>query len=306
MGSVFGIDLGFGDVARAGAEALAATERRKSDKEIADANIDAQRRNQELGLQSLTGRGTDQVTSRTPEGGFDIGYKRGSVSDIQNISDIRDRIPFANEQARGFNFNLDLPGARAIVAKEDADRNRLFQIALANQQKQAERAYSGTGGRGGGLENTGVAGEIARAGGEFALKNALLGGERGALDLLEKSRMAQLNTQGLVDKTFGRTSPILTPPGGGGANVIAQTPPPGGAIQPTDLGISSEALANLLGTGINREQSIIAQAAADKRANDLIAALALNKRTLGDVPVSVSGTPSPQPWTIPPNIGFDL
>ena len=145
--AIFDDVLGIGDVARAGAEAFAATERRKSDKEIADANIAAQFRSREQGLQSYTGKGTDQVVSRTPAGGFDIDYRRGSVSDLQNISDISDRIPFANEAAQNFNFNLDLPGARSIVAGEDADRNKLYQIALANQQLQAERAFSGPKGK---------------------------------------------------------------------------------------------------------------------------------------------------------------
>jgi hypothetical protein len=278
--------LGIGDVARAGAEAFAATERRKSDKEIADANIAQAQRTQEKGLQSYTGRGTDQVTARTPEGGFATDYRRGSVSDLQNISDISDRIPFANEAAQNFNFNLDLPGARSIVAEEDADRNKLYQIALANQQLQAERAFGGPKGKGGGLENTAVAGEIARAGGEFALKNQLRGGERGALDLLEKSRLAQLNTQKAINETFGRTSPILTPPTGA-ANFIGQTPIPGGAIQPTNLGIGSEVLASLLGTGANRQQSLLAQAAADRRSQELIAAF--EGRQIGNAPASISG-----------------
>jgi hypothetical protein len=279
--------LGFGDVARAGAEAFAATERRKSDKEIADANIAAQLRSREQGLQAQTGKGTDQVVSRTPEGGFDIDYRRGSVSDIQNISDVSDRIPFANEAAQNFNFNLDLPGARSIVAGEDADRNELYRIALENQQKQATRAYGGPGGKGGGLENTAAAGEIARAGGEFALQNRLKGGERGALDLLSQSNLADLNTFKELQAAFGRTSPILTPPGGAAANVVTQTPTPGGAIQPTNLGIGLESLAGLLGTGANRQQSILAQAEADRRAQELI--LALNQRTIGDAPVSLSG-----------------
>jgi hypothetical protein len=279
--------LGIGDVARAGAEAFAATERRKSDKEIADANIAAQLRSREQGLQAQTGRGTDQVVSRTPEGGFNIDYRRGSVSDIQNISDRDVRVPFSNEAAQNFNFNLDLPGARSIVAGEDADRNKLYQIALANQQLQAERAFGGPKGKGGGLENTAVAGEIARAGGEFALKNQLRGGERGALGLLEESRQAQLKTQRDINETFGRTSPILTPPGSVPANIITQTPTPGGAIQPTNLGIGSEALAALLGTGANRQQSLLAQAEADRRSQELIAAL--RERTVGDAPVSLSG-----------------
>ena len=191
---IFDIDLGFGDVARAGAEAFAATERRKSDKEIADANIAQAQRTQEKGLQSYTGRGTDQVTARTPEGGFATDYRPGSIAEQQFISDKNVRIPFSNEAAQNFNFNLDLPGARAIMADEDADRNELFRIALANQQLQAERAFGGPKGKGGGLENTAAAGEIARAGGEFALKNQLRGGERGALDLLEKSRFCLLYT----------------------------------------------------------------------------------------------------------------
>jgi len=290
MASVFGLDLGFGDVARAGAEAFAATERRKSDKEIADANIAAQFRSREQGLQSYTGKGTDQVVSRTPAGGFDIDYRRGSVSDLQNISDRNVRIPFSNEEAQNFNFNLNLPGARAIMADEDADRNKLYQIALANQQKQAKRAFSGPKGKGGGLENTAVAGEIARAGGEFALQNQLRGGERGALKLLEESRQAQLKTQRDINETFGRTSPILTPPPGP-ANVVTQTPTPGGAIQPTNLGIGSEALAALLGTGANRQRSLLAQAEADKRSQELIFAL----RHVGDAPVSISGAPGLEP-----------
>jgi hypothetical protein len=289
MASIFGLDLGLGDVARAGADIVAARERTKSDQAIADKNIRQAKETQEKGLQAQTGFGTDQVVSRTPEDGFGIDYRRGSVSDLQNISDKNVRIPFSNEAAQNFNFNLDLPGARSIVADEDAGRNELFQIALANQQLQAERAFGGPKGKGGGLENTAVAGEIARAGGEFALKNQLRGGERGALKLLEESRLAQLNTQKAINETFGRTSPILTPPGSVPANLIAQTPIPGGAIQPTDLGIGSEALAALLGTGVNRQQSLLAQAEADRRSQELIAAF--EGRHVGDALASLSGAP---------------
>ena len=274
-----GIDLGFGDVARAGAEIVAARERSKSDKEIAGANIAQAQRTQEKGLQAYTGQGTDQYTTRTPEGGFATDYRPGSISEQQFVSDRDVRIPRANEAARNFEFNLNLPGARSVVAEEDAQRNKLYQMALNTQQGQMERAYGGVGGRGGGIENTGVAREIARAGGEFALKNQLMGGERGALELLGASNTQDLNTVKGLQDAFSRTSPTLTPPSGA-PSFIAQTPIPGGAIQPTDLGIGSEAFANLLGTGINRSQSAAAQAAADRRSQEMIAAL--GERTLGD------------------------
>jgi len=277
--ALFDFDLGFGDVARAGAEVFSATERRKSDKEIADANIRQAQRTQEEGLQSYTGRGTDQVTARTPEGGFATDYRPGSIAEQQFVSDRDVRIPRANEAAQNFEFNLDLPGARSVVAEEDARRNKLYQMALNTQQGQIERAYGGVKGRGGGIENTGVAREIARAGGEFALKNQLMGGERGALELLGASNVQDLNTFKGFQDAFGRTSPTYTPPGGA-ASFIAQTPIPGGAIQPTNLGIGSEAFSNLLGTGINRRQSAIAQAEADRRSQEMIAAL--GERTIGD------------------------
>jgi hypothetical protein len=248
-----------------GADYLAAQATNKANREIAAADRASQRANQERGLQSLTGTTPTTATTRTPGGGFDVSLT--GPAKIQAQGDIP-RATKVNELTGGFDFNLDLPGARTIVAEEDASKQQLYDTALNKQLAQMFRA-------GGGMENTGVARSIADASGEFALKNRL-GGQRAALDLLGKSNLADLSTLQQQIAAQQPQAPTVSGPGGTAANVIAQSPPPQGAIDLSGA-LPFSALGNITKT-LGAEA---AQADADERFKQLL----LSLRTVGNQPV---------------------
>lgn len=249
-----------------GADYLAARATNKSNQAIAAADRAAQRANQERGLRSLTGTTPTTATTLTPGGGYNVAFTGPAA--IQAQGDIP-RATRVNELTGGFDFNLDLPGARTIVAEEDASKQQLYDTALNKQIAQMFRA-------GGGIQNTGVARSIADASGEFALKN-LLGGERSALDLFGKSNLADLSTLAQQIAINQPQAPTVTGPGGTAANVIAQTPPPQGAIDLSGA-LPFSAIGNIAKT-LGAESD---RAAADERFRKLL----LSLRTVGNQPVS--------------------
>jgi len=257
-------------------DAYGANKTNQANQKANAATIAAQAANQEKGLNALTGTTPLATTSRNDAGGFDIGYTPGGSGDILNQGDIT-RAGTTNDATGNFNFTLpDMAASKGLI-QQDINTNREFATDSLNDFFANEsRKY-------GGINNSGANPATIDATRKL-FAGMDLGGNEKALDLMQRSQQGDLQT--LIQQIQANQSlaPILTNPGGGAANVIAQSPPtattPNYGIGATGAAAGSNLLAQLQ----QQEALDAANARSDTRfgqSQDLLREILLN-RQVGD------------------------
>ena len=209
---------------------------RETAKNTNKANIQANResiadaqRSREESRNALTGTAGNVQTSRTPGGGFDTQFLKGSSGDILNRGDVG-RAGAANAASTDFKFNL--PNMSAAQGMVDRD-NALAQSSFDDSFNKAMLRNTQAGGQGGvGSASSNYAPKLAGDLGRVA-DSLRLNREQNALGLLQGSQEKDISNLQKQIQANASLAPAITGVGPSAAQINAQIPL---AARTSDLG----------------------------------------------------------------------
>ena len=216
-----------------GLDLFAGQEANTATLEAAKINAQAQKFNQNEALNALQGSDAFTNISRNAAGGFDVKQQGGAdAATTRSTLAAGDPARALKLNAADTNFNFQLPqlsDAQGIVSRDNTLQQGQFDKGVADVIGSRRRSF-------GGIENTGETPATIDALARFSDANRF-GGEREALDLFNKSGLADIGLKNAIKASLASQAPApgftTGGPGGAAANVIVQSPPPN---VPVDLG----------------------------------------------------------------------